>query len=191
MKHFQLFVFVFLLNLSSFAQDTLTVDNAHSNVRFEVGWQDFSVRTGEFKSFEGNIITSSLSDLSHAIFTFIVDANSVDVIADRLADHIKSERFLEVEKFPAITFSSVGAKALSDSTYITTGKINIHGVEKVQDVHIWLKGQTIARRKQILGLEVSLFVNRTDFGLDWGSPRLGETIKIVGHLLFQMRAIEE
>ena len=84
------------------------------------------MRTGEFKVFDGTVITTSLDDLSEAQFNFVVDAASVDVIADRLADHIKSERFLEVEKYPEITFSSVGAKVLSDSTYLSSGKITIH-----------------------------------------------------------------
>jgi polyisoprenoid-binding protein YceI len=175
----------------SFAQEIWTVDNSHSNLRFEVGWEDFSMRTGEFKIFEGTIETYSRDDLSNAVFTFKVDASSVDVIADRLADHVKSDRFLNVEIFPEIKFSSSGVKVISDSTYISTGKIEIHGIEKEQEVSVWLKGQKKGRRSQILGLEVELILNRKDFGLDWGSPRLGETIKIVGHLLFQMRINEE
>jgi polyisoprenoid-binding protein YceI len=43
----------------------------------------------------------------------------------------------------------------------------------------------------MLDIEVTLKINRNDFGLEWGSPRLGETIKIVGYLLYQMRTTEE
>ena len=43
----------------------------------------------------------------------------------------------------------------------------------------------------MLALEVSLKLNRKDFGLEWGSPRLGETVKIVGYLLYQIRNKEE
>jgi polyisoprenoid-binding protein YceI len=53
-----------------------------------------------------------------------------------------------------------------------------------------MKGHKPGRRAEMLAIEVSLTINRKDFGLDWGSPRLGETVKIVGYLLYQMK-IEE
>lgn len=191
MKQLSLFVLSFLFCFSSLAQETWRIDNPHSNVRFEVGWEDFSMRTGEFKIFDGTIVTNSREDLTEAVIELKVDATSVDVIAERLADHIKSDKFLEVEKYPEITYFSNEAKQTSDSTYISKGKLTIHGVEKEQDVLIWVKGFKETKRGYIYGLEVSLEVNKNDFGLDWGSPRLAENIKIVGHLLYKMKAEEE
>ncbi|NQU84286.1 MAG: YceI family protein [Mariniphaga sp.] len=190
MKQFNLFFLFLLLYISSVAQETWTIDNAHSNIRFEVGWEDFSIRTGEFKVFEGNIITSSKEDLSDATFYLKVDPKSVEVIAENLSEQLRGERFFDAENFPEITFSSSMAKATSDSTYISSGKLTVNGVEKDQDAYFRVKGFKKGRRSYLFGLEVTIKLNRTDFGLDWGSPRLGETIKVVGHLLYQMR-IEE
>ena len=186
MKQFILLISSLLFYFTSFTQETWTIDNAHSNLRFEVGWEDFSMRTGEFKVFEGSLLTNSTSDLSNATFQLKVDPNSVDVIADNLSEQLKGERFLDAENFPEITFSSSEAKATSDSTYISKGKLTVHGVEKDQDVFVRVKGKKTGTRSQLLGLEVSIALNRTEFGLDWGSPRLGETIKVVGHLLYQI-----
>lgn len=191
MKHFNLFIAGLLLCFTPFAQETWTIDNAHSNIRFEAGWEDFSIRTGEFKVFEGSITSSSKYDLSNATFYLKVDPNSIEVIAPKLSDQLKEDQFLDVAKFPEITYSSSGAKAISDSTYISTGKLKIHGVEKEQDALIWLKGHKTGRRGEILAIQVSLTINRKDFGLDWGSPRLGETVKIFGYLLYQMKIEEE
>jgi len=191
MKYLNLFFAGLLLCFTSFAQETWTVDNAHSNIRFEAGWEDFSIRTGEFKVFEGSITTPSKYDLSNASFYLKVDPSSIEVIAPRLSDQLKGDQFLDVEKFPEITYSSSGAKIISDSTSVSTGKLTIRGVEKEQDALIWVKGHKAGRRGEILGIEVSLTINRKDFGLDWGSPRLGETVKIVGYLLYQMKIEEE
>jgi len=187
MKHLAVFIFSFFISFSSIAQETWVIDNPHSNVRFEVGWEDFSMRTGEFKIFEGTIVTQSREDLSNAAINFKVDAASVDVIADRLANHIKSDRFLDVENFPEITFSSNKSTKTADNSYITTGKLTIHGVEKDQEVSIKVKGFKETKKGFIYGLEVSLVVNRMDFGLDWGSPRLAEQITLVGHLLYKKK----
>ena len=100
MKNIFLSFLVLLLSTPFFAQQTWVVDNAHSTLRFEVGWQDFSVRTGEFKVFDGSIVTESVDDLSNANIKFVVDAASVDVIADRLAMKVKSDAFLNVEERP-------------------------------------------------------------------------------------------
>lgn len=165
MKHFNLFIATFLIYFTSFAQEIWTVDNPHSNIRFEVGWESFSFRTGEFKAFEGSLTTNSWSDLSDATFNFNVDPNSIDVIADKLADQIKGDKFLDTGKFPEISFNSTKVESLSDSTYISTGKLTIHGVEKDQDVLIHVKGHKKGRRAYLLGMQVTLKINRTGFDL--------------------------
>ena len=185
------FVLGLLFCSASFAQETWKIDNAHSNINFEVGWEDFSVRTGEFKIFEGEMVTDSMDDLTNATYNLKVDPQSIDVIAPNLSEQLKGDRFLEADKFPEITFSSTGAKVVSDSTYITSGKLKIHGVEKDQDVLIHYRGQKKGSRSYLLALEVSLKFNRNDFGLTWGAPRLGETVKVVGYLLYQRRIEEQ
>lgn len=185
-----LFVFL-LLGITLSAQETWNVDNPHSNLRFEVGWQDFSMRTGEFKVFEGTMVTNSREDLTDAVINFKVDAASVDVIAERLANHIKSDKFLDVEKYPEITYTSSEAIKTGDNTYATVGKLNIHGIEKDQSVEIKVKGSKETKKGFIYGIEVKLTVNRMDYGLDWGAPRLAEDITLVGHLLYKLQVEEE
>ncbi|MBX2817537.1 MAG: YceI family protein [Saprospiraceae bacterium] len=191
MKYFGLLLFTLGLHVATTAQENWSVDNPHSNLRFEVGWEDFSMRTGEFKVFTGTIVTQSREDLSDAAFTFTVDASSVDVIAERLAGHIKSDRFLEVEKYPEITFVSSEVSKTGDGVYTAVGQLTIHGVEKTHEVIVKQKGEKATKKGYIMGLEVELEVNRTDFGLDWGSPRLGENIALVGHLLYKLQEEDE
>lgn len=191
MKHLKLSFLLCLISLSCFSQETWVVDNPHSNVRFEVGWEDFSMRTGEFKTFDGSIITESLDDLSDASIQFIVDATSVDVIADRLAEHIMSDKFLDVERFPEITYTSKSISLTSDSTYVSKGTLTVCGVEKEQDVSMRVKGFKETKRGNIFGIEVILNVDRNNFGLNWGSPRLADKIKIVGHLLYKIEEEEK
>ena len=185
MKQFILILLGSIITFSSYAQQKAwEVDNAHSNLRFEVGWQDFSMRTGEFKVFTGSIDTEAPEDLSKASIKFVVDATSVDVIADRLAMKVKSDAFLNVEVHPEITFTAIGMTKTSDNNYTSTGKLSICGVEKDQEVSVIYKGRKDTKKGEIFGIEVRLVVDRTRFGLDWGQPRLGDQITLVGHLLY-------
>lgn len=183
-------LFILLLAICSYtltiAQETWAVDNAHSNLRFEVGWEDFSVRTGEFTKFDGFLTTESLDDLSGAEIEFIVDVSSVTVIAERLAERILSDKFLNVDVYPEITFNSTSVTSTSDSTYVSTGILKICGVEKEQEVTIEVKGFKETKKGKIFGIEVNLIVDKMDYDLTWGSPRLGDKIKIVGHLLYKI-----
>lgn len=190
MKSLLLLIASFLFCITAHSQEIWVVDNPHSNVRFEVGWQDFSMRTGEFKSFHGDITTTSIEDLSDAKISFVVDAASVDVIADRLADHIKSDKFLEVEQYPEITFTSENVSKTSENTYTSTGTLTLCGVEKEQEATILVKGFKETKKGNIFGIQVTVEVDRAAFGLDWGSPRLANTVKIVGHLLYQPKVEE-
>jgi len=191
MKFYCTIIFGLSLYVSLVAQETWVVDNPHSNLRFEVGWEDFSMRTGEFKIFNGTIVTESKDDLSNAAIEFVVDASSVDVIAERLAEHIMSDRFLDVENYPEIRFISNQSIKTDDDSYTSTGKLTIHGVEKEHEVSFRVTGAKETKKGYILGLEVSLMVNKLDFGLDWGSPRLADNIKLVGHLLYKLKVEEE
>ena len=191
MKYLGTLIFSLALFFSSYGQENWSIDNPHSNVRFEVGWEDFSMRTGEFKVFNGTMVTNSREDLSDAGFELTVDASSVDVIADRLAGHIMSDKFLDVEKYPEITYVSNQATKTGDDTYLSKGKLTIHGVEREQEVTFKVKGTKETKKGEILGLEVTLVVNKAEFGLDWGSPRLADNIKLVGHLLYKLEVEED
>lgn len=185
MKNILSVLFFMLFANIILSQENWVVDNAHSNVRFEVGWEDFSIRTGEFKEFDGSIVSNSLDDLTKAKIVFTVNAESVDVISDRLFTRIISDKFLNTEVYPEIKFESSTIESTSDSTYVSTGLLKICGIEKDQEVQIEIKGQKETKKGEIFGIEVKLVVDRTDYNLTWGSPRLADKITIVGHLLYK------
>lgn len=186
MKYLILTLFGLSTSLSLLAQEQWNIDNPHSNIRFEVGWEDFSMRTGEFKVFEGTMITQSRDDLSDAQFELTVEAASVDVIADRLAGHVKSEKFLDVENYPTIHFKSGQTIMTGEGSYESRGILTVHGIEKEQKVLFKVKGAKQTKKGFIMGIQVTLLVNKMDYGLDWGSPRLADNIKLVGHLLYKL-----
>ena len=80
---------------------------------------------------------------------------------------------------------------IRDSNYTATGILAVHGVEKEEEVSVKVKGSKETKKGFILGLEVSLMVNKNDYGMDWGSPRLADNIKLIGHLLYKLKVAEE
>ena len=47
--------------------------------------------------------------------------------------------FLDVEKFPEITFKSTGVTSIGDGTFEMTGDLTIHGVTQQVALQAWMR----------------------------------------------------
>src|SRR5579859_1225690 len=104
-----------------------TVDKIHSVAQFKVKHLAISTVIGTFKTFSGEL--SEQDDaFNGAEVNFIIDANSVDTNhADRDRD-LKSNTFLDVEKFPRIIFN--GVLNLVEGDYKLKGDLTIKDITK-------------------------------------------------------------
>lgn len=182
-------LFIYLLTCTTYyaatAQKTWNLDNLHSNIRFEVGWEEFSVRTGEFKIFNGSMETSGIEDLSDASFELTVNPGSIDVIAERLNKTLRSETFLDTAKYKEITYKTSSIEKTSDSTYIATGTLDLHGIQQEEMAMIEKTGLSSRNGKHTMGIKVNLIINRKDYELIWGGDRLADQVEIIGYFLFR------
>src|SRR5262249_34471262 len=106
---------------------TLTIDQVHSEVHFQVRHLVTKVR-GSFKEFGGSIqLDETKPENTSVVFT--VQTASIDTgTADR-DTHLRSEDFFFVEKFPTIDFKSTRVTKTTDG-YSVTGGLTIRGVTK-------------------------------------------------------------
>lgn len=169
------FASIFLVILAN-AQFRYEINGGHSNIGFAVKWNDIAIRTGEFKAFGGEILTLKDSDLSGSTVSLKINANSIDVIADHLADKLKGEEFLEAEKFAQITFSCVGLKLSSTNNYVANGKLTVKGITKDAEFTV----EDLGRKDdgKYGALKVIGAISRKDFGILGGGDRLGDKITI-------------
>src|SRR5512134_2619314 len=87
------------------ATSTWTLDPHHSQVGFAVKHLVISNVRGEFRAYQGKLVLDE-SDVTRSTVEVTIDASSVDTgVADRDA-HLRSADFLDVARFPAITFRS-------------------------------------------------------------------------------------
>jgi polyisoprenoid-binding protein YceI len=85
--------------------DTWQIDPAHTNVEFTVRHMMISNVKGQFQKTSGTVITNG-TDPASAKVDATIDASSVDTRVDKRDAHLKSPAFLDVDKFPTITFKS-------------------------------------------------------------------------------------
>ena len=103
--------------------------------------------------------------------------------------HLRSADFLDVERFPEITFVSSAVRLMSPSEAVVSGALTIRGVTKPVslDTHYlgqwetpWWEGGVDKGPKTRAGFVATTCIDRHDFGVSWNSPLARGGI-VVGH----------
>src|SRR5271156_4758750 len=107
--------------------DTWEIDPAHTSVEFSVRHMMISNVKGQFQKTSGTITTTGGAPAS-AVVDATIDASSVDTRVERRDMHLKSPDFLDVAKYPTITFKSTKVEADGPNKWKVTGDLTLHGV---------------------------------------------------------------
>lgn len=110
------------------ADTTYVTDQGHTEVLF--GWSHAGVtnQNAEFTKATGTLTLAE--NIEDSVVSVEIDANSLASGFEALDDHLKSADFLNVEKFPTLTFQSTSVKSTGETTMDVTGDLTIHGVTK-------------------------------------------------------------
>jgi len=162
---------------------TFTIDKSHSEVVFQVRHLLTKVR-GRFTDFTGTIAFDPQRAEQSSI-TFTIAAASVDTAAPDRDQHLRSDDFFAVDKFPSLTFVSSAVTKKSDERYDVAGTLTIRGVAKQVTLPVSYLGEAKdpwgnARA----GFETEITINRKDYGLLWnaaletGGFLVGDEVKV-------------
>lgn len=169
---------------NSASAEKFTIDPAHTGVNFTVAHLVVSKVKGRFDKVEGNFDFDEKSQKLDNVMVKIA-ADSVNTNqADRDKD-LRSDGFLDVKKFPEITFK--GTKTIYEMAKPkkVEGDLTIHGVTKHVTLDVDYRGAvTDPWGNRRIGFEASTKINRKDFGLQYnkvmetGGVIVGDEVKI-------------
>lgn len=157
---------LFALSLA-YAQGNWTVDKNHSQILFTVSHMVFSEVTGTFRDFDV-IFESTKDDFTDAKIVATIKANSIDTQNERRDNHLKSDDFLNAEKYPEIAFKSTTVEKLSEDTYRITGQLTIRNVTKPVVLDVKFRGMIDdpwGNKK--IAFKATTTIDRFDFGVAW------------------------
>ena len=159
------FLGTLLLGQPAFAAN-YKIDADHTSVSFKIR-HILSYVQGNFNQFEGNFVYDpDKPETWQAQAT--IDAASIDTNVAPRDKHLRSQDFLDVEKYPKITFVSTQATDVTPTSAKLEGLLTIHGVEKPAVLNLEIHGAVKdpwgnARA----GFTATTKINRKDFGLTW------------------------
>jgi polyisoprenoid-binding protein YceI len=164
---------------------TYTIDSAHSGAHFTVRHMMITNVRGAFRNIKGTVVYDAENPADSRVEAEI-DAATIDTGETQRDAHLRSADFLDVEKFPAITFRSTTIAAAGEGEWKVTGDLTIHGVTRTVVLNVeglapdgkdpWGNVRS--------GASATTKIKRSDFGLTWnaaletGGFLVGDELKI-------------
>jgi polyisoprenoid-binding protein YceI len=158
---------------------TWQIDPNHSAAQFSVRHLGVSTVRGAFTKVSGSA-KHDPADPSKDSLEATIDTKSVDTRVEMRDNDLRSPHFLEVEKYPTITFHSKTAKVTGPGKLQITGDLTLHGVTK--EVVLDVDGPSAAIKdpwgNQRIGASATTKITRQDFGVSGAPGVVGDEISI-------------
>jgi polyisoprenoid-binding protein YceI len=116
-------------------------------------------------------LTLDESDPANSRAEAVIEADSIETRDSERDAHLKSADFLDVEKFPTLTFKSQNIDLVRDGELSVEGDLTIHGVTR--RVVFSVEGPTSPAKdpwgKTRVAVSASAKISRKEFGLNWNA----------------------
>ena len=121
------------------------------------------------------------ADPSKTSIDATIDTSSVNTRVQMRDNDLRSPHFLDVQKYPAITFKSTRAESAGTGKLKVTGDLTIHGVTKQVVLDVDSSSQPISDpmgKGMRMGVNATTTIKRSDFGLNYLLGPVGDEIQI-------------
>lgn len=161
------------------ATDKYVFDMSHSRIFFEVNHLGFSDYNGMFRDFEGTISFDE-KKIENSKIDVTIDVASVDGFDEGLNEHLRNEDFFDVQKHPKARFVSKKVEKSGKNQARVIGELTLKGVTKPLALNVTFNkvGPHPFNKKQTAGFSASAVIDRTEFGINYGVPAVGKSVKL-------------
>jgi polyisoprenoid-binding protein YceI len=158
---------------------TWQIDPMHTSAQFSVRHLGVSTVRGAFTKVSGSA-TFDPANPGKTALDATIETASVDTRVEMRDNDLRSPNFLDVQKFPTLTFHAKQTKAAGAGKLQITGDLTIHGVTK--EVVLDVDGPTAAIKdpwgNQRIGASASTKISRKDFGVSGLPAVVGDELTI-------------
>lgn len=162
------------------AVERYTFDPSHTDIVWFTNHLGFSDSSGTFEGATGSV-TLDRDTPANSTVEITIPTSGLTTGQPDFDKHLKSADFLNVEKFPVATFKSTYVKLTGDKTAQVTGTLTLLG--KAKPLTLDVKLNTIAANprsgKQTAGFSATTMLKRSDYGMNYGLPGVGDDVRFV------------
>jgi polyisoprenoid-binding protein YceI len=149
------------------AQDAVT----RSAITFEI--KNMGITTGGSISGLLTKVRFTPENLNASTLEASVDINTINTDNSSRDEHLRSEDFFDVARYPKITLKSIAFKHKSGSTYVGTFTLTIKGKSKQIEMPF-----TFSDKDNVVEFKGKFRINRLDFGVGSESLVLSNDVTV-------------
>ncbi len=142
------------------------VDPVHSHIGFASRHAMVAKVRGRFTEFSGHVHVEDVPDQSSVEVT--IQAASITTDSAQRDAHLRSPDFLDVERYPVLTFRSTAVEVTRNDTLRVRGGLTIKGVTRPVTLDVTYEGaQVDPWGGTRAGFSAVTEIDREDFGITW------------------------
>ena len=161
------------------AAEKYVFDKSHTNIMWFASHFGFSDSMGQFMEYDGHILLDRDTPENSAVEVNIHTA-SVMTGLEKFDAHLKSGDFFDVDTFPLATFKSTRVDVIDRQHAKVLGDFTLLGKTHPLLLQVTLNkiGVNPYNQKQTAGFDVSATLKRSEFGMDYALPGVGDEVKL-------------
>src|SRR5579859_2725325 len=133
-------------------QTVWLIDPKHTRVEFATTYLMMTTVKGHFTGVSGTLRLDE-ADPARSSVVVEIDAASLDTGEPRRDTHLRSADFLDVERYPVLTFTSTRVEPVGNDRFRVEGDLTIRGITRAAVLDTRLKG----RGRTPDGMDVAAF----------------------------------
>lgn len=170
------------LSSAAHAAESYTIDPLHTYTHFSVNHLGFSTMQGRFDRSSGKITLDRAA--SSGTVDISIEAGSINTGHGKRDQHLGGPDFFNAAEFPSVTYKSSAVKFKRDTPTRVEGNLTLLGVSKpvtlsIDSFNCGIDPMDPLKKKEKCGAAVSAQIKRSDFGMSYGLPNVGDDIKLV------------
>ena len=162
---FIIIVSMLCISVFAFAEAEIwEIDKAHSYIYFDVRHTYATVR-GQFDEFSCTLQFDP-DNLAVSSVRFEISTKSINTRIPKRDNHLRSEEFFAVNKYPAMTFQSIGVKQKEGNQYTLVGNLTIKGkTHKVAMpfTYFGVRENPLKKGQMVAGFETHFSIDRLEY----------------------------
>ncbi|MCX4700817.1 YceI family protein [Streptomyces sp. NBC_01373] len=154
------------------------IEPTHSSIAFTARHIGLARIHGRFNSFAGVIRIAD--QMEHSAMHVVIDAASIDTNVRMRDDHLRSDDFLDVQRFPTLEFYSDRFVHKGGNRWAITGALSLHGVTRTVTLDTEYLGLGNGMEGEVrAACRATTELRRDDFTVSW-QTMLARGIAVVG-----------
>jgi polyisoprenoid-binding protein YceI len=170
-----------ILTQAAAAAETYEINPEDSSVLFKVRLLWTTNISGTFRDGVSGRVSIDPDAPQRSVVKLEIKTGTLDTGLSALNSQIKGAGFLDVERFPLITFKNTSTEKVNDQQYNLTGDLTFHGITKQVKFRSDLVGQSKDSKGDSKGQSSSgsdnyLVIKRSEFGVKGDVGAVGDEI---------------